>query len=43
VIGEHGRTLTAAAIAQVIPATAQLVRDSLERAMRIALAGYAAY
>src|ERR1700730_15852569 len=35
VLGERGRTLTAVALAQVLAATAQLVRDSLQRAMRI--------
>jgi hypothetical protein len=42
VLGEGGRALTAAALAQIIVAAAKLVRDSLERAMRLALAGNAA-
>jgi hypothetical protein len=41
-LGERGRRLRAAALAQIIVAAAQLVCDSLERAMRIALARYAA-
>jgi hypothetical protein len=43
VLGARGRALTAAALAQIILAAAQLVRHSSERAMRLALAGYAAY